>query len=330
MQLITETFAGLAIGKPYQYQNLALFPLVRRKEGEADYITLDEALTQGFARVTEVSESGSIPELRFLNESDNNILLLDGEELIGAKQNRVLNITILVGAHKDLTIPVSCVEAGRWGYSSDQFHSAHRAMYAKGRASKMRSVSENMKQAGMCRSDQGEVWMNLSAMEARFDIETPTGAMGDIYESLGSRLDKYTAAFSARDGQCGALFCINGQVAGLEVFDHDDTFKKLMPKLVMSYALDAIEQPGNISMTPTDESAADFFTRVTESDVDSFPSLGEGNDLRLTGRDMVGGALEVDGGVVHLSAFHLESDERSSTDGGRVVSFWERRRKWAA
>ena len=56
MQLITETFAGLAIGKPYQYQNLALFPLVRRKEGEADYITLDEALTQGFARVTEVSE----------------------------------------------------------------------------------------------------------------------------------------------------------------------------------------------------------------------------------------------------------------------------------
>ncbi len=330
MQLITETFADLAIGKPRQYQNLALFPLVRRKEGESDYVTLDEALIQGFARVTEVSESGSVPELKFLNESAHNILLVDGEELIGAKQNRVLNITILVGAHKNLTIPVSCVEVGRWGYSSDRFHSAHRTMYAKGRAAKMRSVSENMKRAGLRRSDQAKVWMDLSAKEASFDINTPTGAMGDMYESLGSRLDKYTSAFSAREGQCGALFCINGNVLGLELFDHEDTFKKLMQKLVLSYAIDAIEQPGSTAMTPSDEAAADFLNRVTESEAEAFPALGEGNDLRLTGRDMVGGALEVDDGVVHLSAFHLESDERTSTDSNRVVSFRQRRRKWAA
>jgi hypothetical protein len=40
--------------------------------------------------------------------------LLDGEELIGAKQNRALNLTILAPAKQVIVIPVSCVEAGRW------------------------------------------------------------------------------------------------------------------------------------------------------------------------------------------------------------------------
>ena len=47
--------------------------------------------------------------------------MLDGEELIGAKQNRILNTTVLVAAHTEVTIPVSCVEQGRWGYRGRQF-----------------------------------------------------------------------------------------------------------------------------------------------------------------------------------------------------------------
>jgi hypothetical protein len=40
----------------------------------------------------------------------------DGEQLVGAKQNRILNMTVLVAAETEVTIPVSCVERGRWGY----------------------------------------------------------------------------------------------------------------------------------------------------------------------------------------------------------------------
>ena len=78
-----------------------------------------EALDAGLARVEEVSEGGSVPELRFTNSAAMPILIVDGEELVGAKQNRVANLTILAPAKTTIRIPVSCVEAGRWRYSRD-------------------------------------------------------------------------------------------------------------------------------------------------------------------------------------------------------------------
>ena len=68
--------------------------------------------------VTEINESGSVPELRITNNLDERVLLIDGQELIGAKQNRILNTDVLVSAKKSLNLPVSCVEQGRWGYGT--------------------------------------------------------------------------------------------------------------------------------------------------------------------------------------------------------------------
>ncbi|MGQ0579869.1 MAG: ARPP-1 family domain-containing protein, partial [Betaproteobacteria bacterium] len=90
---------------------------------------LDEALARKLARVTEISDSGSVPELMFSNEAEANILLMDGEELVGAKQNRVLNVSILVGGKSQVAVPVSCVEQGRWRWSSRHFASPGRALF---------------------------------------------------------------------------------------------------------------------------------------------------------------------------------------------------------
>ena len=48
-------------------------------------------------------------------------MLFDGEELKGAKQNRILNTTILIAAGSSLDVPVSCTEQGRWSYASREF-----------------------------------------------------------------------------------------------------------------------------------------------------------------------------------------------------------------
>ena len=58
---------------PLVFRNLAVSPLVVSNPRAADHSTLDEALTTGRVRLTEVGEAGSV--------SDHPILLLDGEEL---------------------------------------------------------------------------------------------------------------------------------------------------------------------------------------------------------------------------------------------------------
>lgn len=83
---------------PISSENLTMVPLLTAAPAAPDYLLLDDALDAGLAEVTEISQGGSVPELAFRNRADRDILLVDGEELVGAKQNRVLNLTILVAA----------------------------------------------------------------------------------------------------------------------------------------------------------------------------------------------------------------------------------------
>ena len=74
-------------------------------------------------------------EIAFENGSSEKVLLVNGDELVGAKQNRILNLTMLVGSGQKLVIPVSCVELGRCSYRSGEFRSARRTLFAKGQGS---------------------------------------------------------------------------------------------------------------------------------------------------------------------------------------------------
>ena len=103
----------IQLGEPVEHRGVVVVPLFPRLKPRAQYVTLEEALPLGF-RVAEVDAAGSVPELAVANPLDSNVLLYDGEELLGAKQNRILNVTVLVAAQSETRIPVSCVEEGRW------------------------------------------------------------------------------------------------------------------------------------------------------------------------------------------------------------------------
>jgi len=85
----------------------------KQRLSDLDYLLLDEALREGLIEVGEVSKEGSVQNLKVTNKSLKMVLILDGEELVGARQNRVVNTIILVQAKYTLLIPVSCVEEGR-------------------------------------------------------------------------------------------------------------------------------------------------------------------------------------------------------------------------
>jgi hypothetical protein len=169
------------------------------------------------------------------------VLIIDGEELVGAKQNRIVNLTILVAANSTLEIPVTCVEAGRWGYRSRTFSSSGRAHYSSARAMKLRQVSSSMALDGSQHADQGAVWADIALKSARMQAISATQAAAVMYEKADTTLNDFVKAFPAASLQVGAIFAIRGHVAGLEIFDSPDTWRRQAPKVIRSDGLDAID-----------------------------------------------------------------------------------------
>lgn len=320
MQTLKEEFARMEIGPSAQFRNLSLFPLMSPNTPfrPLDYLLLEDGIAQGQVRVTELQASASVPELRLENNADLPVLLVDGEELVGAKQNRVLNLTILVPARSTTAIPVSCVEAGRWRMSSSDLKPTDCVMYSLGRSEQMAQVTASMRSSGTRRSDQGAVWRNIAAKAFRLGASSPTGAMSAIYERHASSVEEFARAFTCREGQRGLAFAIGGTVLGLEIFDHPEVMRKFFPKLLRSYALDALDSPQSASAPASVEAVCALVTQIGAAQSFAEPALGLGKDVRFNAAGLAGAALWANERYIHLCTF-VKNAESSPTPG-----FWTR------
>ena len=278
-----------------------------------------------------MSEGGSVPELKVENRADLPVLIVDGEELVGAKQNRVANLTMLIPADRVTIIPVSCVEAGRWSYRTPDFDVTDRIQSAPGRAVKLASVRHSLRERGSRRSDQGRVWDSIAAESAHLNAPSPTREMGAMFERHKETLDDYVAAVKAAPGQSGAVFVVGGRRCGLDLFDRPATFAAFLPKLVRSYAIDVLgrrhPEPDRRSL---EGEARDFLNRIVEGTYDDHAAVGLGRDVGVVGEGLVAGALVAKRTVVHLTAFAEPAGLRSDTGrdeptGARYASYRQRR-----
>ena len=314
--LLATTLESVTIGSPVIVDNLAMIPLIANAPATGSaYSLLDAALASGVTEITEVSEAGVVPELRVLNRGDHRVLIVDGEELIGAKQNRVVNLSILVAAQSELTIPVSCVEAGRWRARSRSFTSSPRTQYASGRAKRMTHVSYAMSMTGDRRSNQADVWDDIAEKSLRLQAASPTSAMEAIFTTHERMVDEFVDGIRAVDGQVGAMFAIDGRIVGFDLFDRPSTLARMLPKLVRSAAIDAIDAAGARRRGAACDASGTFADLTTQAsrflgvtakiDPDVHPAVGLGEDARLSAPHLTGAALLVDDSVLHFGAFAL-------------------------
>lgn len=237
---IGKTLAGFETGKVHAHRNMTLVPIMfAAKNGGPEYLTMKEALGAGVLAVTEVSEGGSVPNLKAVNKGETPVLLLDGEEVAGAKQNRILNTTILIMGKSEVTIPVSCTEHGRWSYESRAFYDSGIMMQSNLRTLHRESVNRSMAAGAGPRGNQGEVWDNIAMIAERVDVRSSTGAMRDIYEQRKDELEDYLRAFVCLPAQKGLLVFIGGRPVGFDYLSSDRAFKQIFPKLLKSYAMEA-------------------------------------------------------------------------------------------
>jgi len=321
-----EKIATLEAAEAIGHRNLTLVPLRGEGHQHLNYILATEAITAGVLTVTEVDESGSVPELLATNAGEKMILLLDGEELVGAKQNRILNTTVLLREHSKTKIPVSCVEQGRWRHTSREFVSGNYSP-SKLRGRKNRRVTESLRREGRAASDQGEVWQDVEENVVLFQAAAPTMAMSDAVEQRRDSLDTYVNALPYPGGARGVVVAVNGTFMAADIFDQPDTLERIWPRLVTGYAMDAFARPEQPARGFSAKAASMLLGHIGEIDCTPCPSVGLGKDWRFEAEDVVGQALVVEDACVHLCAFPNDDDENQrNAHGPRILPPSRRRR----
>lgn len=298
---MSVTFPEIRVGDPICHEGLAVFPLFAEPSRGVDYDLSDEAINKGNVTVEEVSESGSVPDLAVENSGDLLVLFLEGEELVGAKQNRILNTSVLIAAHTKSRIPVSCVEAGRWGYKSRHFGSGGTHSPSMLRRVLKASVSKSVRENRGHRSDQGEVWEEVARQQSALGASSGTSAMSDTFEAHRKRLDEFRENLNYIENAAGAAVAVGGKVVAIDLFDKPTTCGRVWNRLLSGAILDALEvREAEKQAEHADVERA--LTGLTNLSWEPAESVGEGEEYRAespTGDHA--SALVFNGTLVHGS-----------------------------
>jgi hypothetical protein len=206
--MMVKYFNGMEFGKLQQFGVMGIIPVFNRNPEHQEYLTLKEAMVQDLLKITELNDSGAVPELKVMDNAEIPVLILDGEELMGAKQNRIVNTIILLKEKFETIIPVSCVEQERLSYTSKNFQNSDRIASYNLRNVKSTSVKQSVESSGEYLSDQRAVWNEVHKLQDKMEVNSPTRAMGDVYDAKSIDLQEFVKAFEIIEGQKGLLvFC---------------------------------------------------------------------------------------------------------------------------
>jgi len=303
MENIKQQLQSINISDPLHFQNLTLFAIKGSDNTAFHYITLSQAYENKVVEVKETSDEGSVSELLFINSSNTPILILEGQELLGAKQNRIINISILVPANISMVIPVSCCERSRWGFRSNrQFALSNRMTFSSARRNKLRSVNERWQDGDTASSDQQEVWQDMNVKLSKTNVHSPTESMGDFYDTYSDQINQYVKSFASEEDDKGIIAAINGKIISMEFFDRNITFKDNLSKIIRGLAADAIEDK-KTSLIATKQEAEDFVESIHRSKISELGSIGLGSQYKIDGDTQLGQTLIFHNQLIHFIVF---------------------------
>jgi hypothetical protein len=304
--------AAYTLGGPQVAGPLAVFP-VFGPEPRLEYRAFVQAAELG-AFVKEVESGAMVTRLSVENPTDLPLLVYEGEEVLGAQQNRTFDASVLVAAGARTSLAVSCVERGRWDGRRFDERLAPSPQAADPGLRRAKRQAVNVRAAAgltLC-ADQGEVWREVDSRLATHGIGSPSAALSDVYDGRRADLRSLTDAVRHVDGQVGAVAEVGGRPVALDLVSRADVFAALLPRLAQGDALEAL---GAGAGEPSERAAADFGAAALNAPRASQPTPGMGSAFGIVAPSVVGGGLVADGELVQLSAFPSEGKPDDPASG---------------
>lgn len=305
---LTPYLSTIRFHEPQVAGTVAVVQLEGTDPGYPPVTPYQEAHRMGLVEITELGGMNAVSEIRARNLSRGLVLILEGEVLVGAKQNRTVNASILLPPESTTVIPVSCVERGRWSGKTDCFTPSDTSVTPTMRKDMIRSAMEGMGGDGRFRADQARIWDSVAARMEFMNFGSPTENFADLMGAKGDDIRDVTNRFPRRPGAVGIVGFIGGKLVGCDIIPEPGIFAGYYDRLVKSYALDGLFF-GDSSAPGTDLGRASekFIVGLCSSKTETFPSPGLGTRVHLTGETLNGSALVHGGSMIHLGAFSLNS-----------------------
>ena len=282
---VTSHYKVLA---PISHRNLTIFPVVADFSHDTSvFLTLDEGLRSGDVVVTEagkiqplmrrrshpiVQRGDQVNQLVLVNNSDRPVILLAGEIVTGGKQDRVVAKDRIVPPKSDpIDLSVFCVEPGRWVETSSEF-SPFSALMAQPSVRKRAMADKNQQEVwaevGKSADSMNTGWgvggasggvaatapsssyaRTMASPAARSKVEAVAAPLEQSYDKVMRDLRERRAV--------GVVVAVNGEIIWADIFASTSLLEKYWPKLVRSYAAEAITT--TVSSRRADPASAQAF-----------------------------------------------------------------------
>lgn len=279
-----------------KYKNISIIPIMSESSQNIDILSLKKGLDLGLVKVEECKKS-VVGKVRVSNNAVTPLILVDGDEIIGAKQNRIINTTVLIPPKTTMDVSVSCSEYGRW-YYKDKYSS--KFTYSKYFAN---SDTRRVKSYNLFEEEcQSVIWDSIRDFESRHTFKSETSALNDNYENLAKIQEEYLKHFGILDNQNGVIVIIGGELKGIEIFNSHLTYKEYHDKIIRSYIVDSINFESPRNMINYDE-IDKILGNISNSNFKEYENKELGKSIKFSNNYGVGVALIYEGNIIHMLYF---------------------------
>ena len=296
--MLHNNLSAASVGTPITRLNVSFFPVYVKSNGLPRIATGPDA-----GLLVDELPQAAVPTLLAHNPTDRPILVVEGEHFHGGKQNRTVNVDVLMPARTKLQLPVSCLEAGRWGRKEAYRHGQAFADRNVRRAV-VQNVAQSVRRTGTRRGDQGAVWAAVDR-SLRANVASSATSAAAAVEEVYERKSGWSATVrelcdrGPLRGQCGIAVTHGEWVVAVDVFGAPNLLAAHWNALMRSYLM---EEP-KVQGAPSAAKVLWFIRRFAEQKSNDIPGVALGIERRVSDEVMVGQALTLDGQTVHASFF---------------------------